>query len=182
MCTRVCDSLKISYYCSPKTSYTTVLLLPSPPGRTSRTQRLQHKYCAPPPTPPSTPPGNRHRSAVAARKDDGGAINLPLDGGCLLEWNLVVYVSLVIQYSIEYSKVSTYVHTVEQRPLYLPHKKMNRFFYNRFRKKKQNSLICVRSSEKRGVTKTQYALKKSVNSRCLIGSIFLDVPRVIYNL
>ena len=73
MCTRVCDSLKISYYCSPKLA---------------RVLLLKHKCCARPVW---------HRAtAVAARKDDGGAINLPLDGGCLLEWNLVVYVSLVI--------------------------------------------------------------------------------------
>ena len=36
MCTRVCDSLKISYYCSPKTSYTTVLLLPPPRRRSHK--------------------------------------------------------------------------------------------------------------------------------------------------
>ena len=89
MCTRVCDSLKISYYCSPKLA---------------RVLLLKHKCCDAAPRACRVPCGAsrcRRRgggiaAAVAVRKDDGGAINLPLDGGCLLEWNLVVYVSLVI--------------------------------------------------------------------------------------
>ena len=38
----------------------------------------------------------RATAVAVARKDDGGAINLPLDGGCLLEWNLVVCVDMSI--------------------------------------------------------------------------------------
>ena len=77
MCTRVCDSLKISYYCSPKLA---------------RVLLLKHKCCA-------ACPVCCHAATIAvtaARKDDGGAINLPLDGGCLLEWNLVVCVDMSI--------------------------------------------------------------------------------------
>ena len=76
MCTRVCDSLKISYYCSPKLA---------------RVLLLKHKCCAACPA-----VWYRATAAVVARKDDGGAINLPLDGGCLLEWNLVVCVDMSI--------------------------------------------------------------------------------------
>ena len=53
MCTRVCDSLKISYYCSPKTSYTTVLLLPPPP-----VAQGAHRGC-------STNTARRHRRRQA---------------------------------------------------------------------------------------------------------------------
>ena len=53
--------MKISYYCSPKLAR--VLLLKHKCG--AACQAVWYRATA----------------AVAARKDDGGAINLPLDGG-----------------------------------------------------------------------------------------------------